>query len=148
MPIESKLGALGIVLPVPMQLPAGIRMPFSWVRVRGKRAYISGHIALNPDSSIAHPLGKVGTEVSTEEGYQSARLVALAHLASLQRQDRQARRYLSLIGGILGNCARYVARFDGGEGLWDSIDAGIVVDVAIGIAVAFDRACCWSCAAI
>ena len=29
--------------------------------------------------------GKVGAEVSAEEGYQSARLVALAHLASLKR---------------------------------------------------------------
>ena len=83
--IEGKLEALGLVLPAPMQVPAGIRMPFTWVRVRGKRAYISGHIALNQDGSIAEPLGKVGTEVSAEEGYQSARLVALAHLASLKR---------------------------------------------------------------
>jgi len=83
--IESKLEALGLVLPDPMQVPAGIRMPFSWVRIRGKRAYISGHIALNQDGSIAQPLGKVGAEVSADEGYQSARLVALAHLASLKR---------------------------------------------------------------
>jgi enamine deaminase RidA (YjgF/YER057c/UK114 family) len=83
--IEGKLEALGLVLPAPMQVPAGIRMQFSWVRDRGKRAYISGHIALNQDGSIAKPLGKVGTEVSAEEGYQSARLVALAHLASLKR---------------------------------------------------------------
>ena len=57
-------------------------MPFSWVRARGNRAYISGHIALNPDGSVAGPLGKVGAEVSAEEGYESARLVALAHLAA------------------------------------------------------------------
>jgi enamine deaminase RidA (YjgF/YER057c/UK114 family) len=55
------------------------------VRVRGNRAYISGHIPLNADGSIAQPLGKVGAEVSAEEGYHSARLVALAHLASLKR---------------------------------------------------------------
>ena len=60
-------------------------MPFSWVRVRGNRAYISGHIPLNEDGSIAHPLGKVGAEVSAEEGYQAARRVALAHLGSLKR---------------------------------------------------------------
>jgi enamine deaminase RidA (YjgF/YER057c/UK114 family) len=53
--------------------------------VRGNRAYVSGHIALNPDGSVAHPLGKVGAEVAAEEGYQSARRVALAHLASLKR---------------------------------------------------------------
>ncbi len=85
MQIEARLEALGLVLPAPMQAPAAMRLPFSWVRVRGNRAYISGHIAVNPDGSIAQPLGKVGAEVSVEEGYQSARGVALAHLASLKR---------------------------------------------------------------
>jgi enamine deaminase RidA (YjgF/YER057c/UK114 family) len=85
MRIEAKLEELGLVLPAEMQLPPGLRLPFAWVRVRGNRAYISGHVALNQDGSIAQPLGKVGTEVSAEEGYQSARLVALAHLASLKR---------------------------------------------------------------
>jgi enamine deaminase RidA (YjgF/YER057c/UK114 family) len=85
MHIEAKLEELGLVLPEPMQVPPGLRLPFAWVRARGNRAYISGHIALNADGSIAEPLGKVGAEVSAEEGYQSARLVALAHLASLKR---------------------------------------------------------------
>ena len=85
MHMEAKLEELGHVLPEPMQVPQGLRLPFAWVRVRGNRAYISGHIALNPDGSVALPLGKVGTEVTAEEGYQSARLVALAHLASLKR---------------------------------------------------------------
>ena len=62
-----------------------LRLPFSWVRVRGNRAYISGHIPLNADGSVAQPLGKVGAEVSAEEGYESAHLVALAHLGSLKR---------------------------------------------------------------
>ena len=56
--------------------------PFTWVRLRGNRAYVSGHIAQNQDGSIAEPLGKVGADVSAEEGYHSARLVALAHLAA------------------------------------------------------------------
>jgi enamine deaminase RidA (YjgF/YER057c/UK114 family) len=85
MHIEAKLEDLGLVLPEPMQVPQGLRLPFAWVRVRGNRAYVSGHIALNPDGSVAQPLGKVGAEVSADEGYQSARLVALAHLASLKR---------------------------------------------------------------
>jgi enamine deaminase RidA (YjgF/YER057c/UK114 family) len=85
MRVEAKLEELGLVLPEPMQVPSGLRMPFSWVRVRGTRAYVSGHIALNTDGSVAEPLGKVGVEVSAEEGYESARRVALAHLASLKR---------------------------------------------------------------
>jgi enamine deaminase RidA (YjgF/YER057c/UK114 family) len=85
MNIEAKLEGLGLVLPEPMQVPQGLRLPFAWVRLRGNRAYISGHIALNPDGSVAEPLDKVGAEVSAEEGYLSARRVALAHLASLKR---------------------------------------------------------------
>jgi enamine deaminase RidA (YjgF/YER057c/UK114 family) len=85
MHIEAKLEDLGLVLPEPMEVPEGLRLPFAWVRLRGNRAYISGHIALNPDGSVAQPLGKVGAEVTAEEGYQSARRVALAHLASLKR---------------------------------------------------------------
>ncbi len=85
MRIEARLEGLGLVLPELMRVPPDLRMPFSWVRVRGNRAYVSGHIALNTYGSVAEPLGKVGAEVSAEEGYESARLVVLAHLASLKR---------------------------------------------------------------
>ena len=83
--IESKLMSMGLYLPQPLQIPAGMRMPFAWVRARGNRAFISGHVAVNEDGSLARPLGKVGADVTPEEGYASARLVALAHLASLKR---------------------------------------------------------------
>jgi enamine deaminase RidA (YjgF/YER057c/UK114 family) len=53
--------------------------------VRGHRAYISGHVPQNLDGSLAEPLGRVGAEVTSEQGYQAARLVALAHLGSLKR---------------------------------------------------------------
>jgi enamine deaminase RidA (YjgF/YER057c/UK114 family) len=84
--ISSKLEALGLVLPEPIKPPPGIVLPFSWVRVRGNRAYVSGHIALKPDGSIAEPLGKVGAEVSQEQGYDAARHTALAILGSLKRE--------------------------------------------------------------
>jgi len=42
-------------------------------------------VTLVDHESLAQPLGKVGAEVTLEEGYASARLVALAHLASLKR---------------------------------------------------------------
>ena len=85
MNIEAKLAALGLELPEPLQPPAGIAFPFTWVRIRGNRAYISGHIPQNRDGSIAGPLGRVGAEVSVQDAYYSARLVALAHLGSLKR---------------------------------------------------------------
>jgi enamine deaminase RidA (YjgF/YER057c/UK114 family) len=86
MKIEAKLAEMGLTLPEPMQAPQGMRLPFAQVRVRGNRAYISGHGPLNADGSLAKPLGKVGAEVSLEQGYQAARLVALAILGSLKRE--------------------------------------------------------------
>lgn len=83
--IEAKLAGMGLVLPEPLKVPPHIKMPFAWVRVRGNRAFVSGHIAQNSDGSIAEPLGKVGADVTPEQGYESARLVALAHLGSLKR---------------------------------------------------------------
>jgi len=83
--IESKLHDLGLSLPQPLVLPAGVELPFSWVRVHGNRAYISGHAAQNADGSLASPLGKVGAEVSLEQARQSARLTALSILGSLKR---------------------------------------------------------------
>jgi enamine deaminase RidA (YjgF/YER057c/UK114 family) len=86
MKIEAKLAEMGLTLPEPMREPQGMRLPFAQVRVRGNRAYISGHGPLNADGSLAQPRGKVGAEVPLEQGYQAARLVALAILSSLKRE--------------------------------------------------------------
>jgi len=86
MRIEARLAELGLVLPSPLQTPAGVRLPFTNVRVRGNRAFVAGHGPLNADGSLAGPFGKVPTEVSVEQAYQSARLVCLALLASLKRE--------------------------------------------------------------
>jgi enamine deaminase RidA (YjgF/YER057c/UK114 family) len=84
--IESKLRALGLSLPAPLVLPAGATLPFPWVRVHGDRAFVSGHAPQNPDGTLAEPLGKVGAELSVEQGYEAARLTALAILGSLRRE--------------------------------------------------------------
>ncbi len=86
MHIEAKIGELGLVLPEPPQVPPGITLSFAWVRMRGNRAYFSGHGALNADGSIAELLGKVGGELSVDQGYNAARLTALSVLASLKRE--------------------------------------------------------------
>ncbi|TMF51353.1 MAG: RidA family protein [Chloroflexi bacterium] len=83
--IEKKLEELGLVLPEQLQAPAGIKLPFAFVRIHGNRAYISGHGPQAPDGTLAKPLGKVGAEVSLDEGYQAARIVALSILSSLKR---------------------------------------------------------------
>jgi hypothetical protein len=83
--IEERLRALGLALPPPIQLPPGIVFPFAFVRIVGRRALISGHGPQNPDGSLAQPLGKVGRELSVEQGYVAARLTALSILGSLSR---------------------------------------------------------------
>ena len=65
--IESKLAALGLTLPAPIRLPPGVVLPFAWVRVHGDHAYVSGHVALNADGSLAGLLGKVGAELTQEQ---------------------------------------------------------------------------------
>ncbi len=84
--IESKLAAMGLTLPASIKLPAGIKLSFPWVRIYGDRAIVSGHGALAADGALARPLGKVGEGLSMEQGYQSARLTALAILASLKAE--------------------------------------------------------------
>jgi enamine deaminase RidA (YjgF/YER057c/UK114 family) len=83
--IEQRLIALGLALPPPVKPPPGVVLPFQFVRLVGSRAYISGHSAQNPDGSIAGPFGKLGRELTVEQGYAAARLTALSILASLQR---------------------------------------------------------------
>lgn len=83
--IEKKLADKGLVLPPQLKFPQGIVLPFQFVRISQTRAYISGHLAQNADGSIAEPLGKVGREVTIDQGYALARLTALSILGSLQR---------------------------------------------------------------
>ncbi|WP_222853458.1 RidA family protein [Fodinicola acaciae] len=84
MRIERKLAELGLSLPAPLR-PTGVELPFPWVRVHGDRAFVSGHGPLAADGSLARPLGKVGDQVSAEQAYDAARLVALAMLSSLKQ---------------------------------------------------------------
>lgn len=86
MKVERRLEELGLVLPEQLNPPTGVVLPFLWVRVRGNRAYLSGHGPQAQDGSIAPPLGKVGAEVSIEEAYNAARLTALAMIGTLKRE--------------------------------------------------------------
>jgi hypothetical protein len=83
--IEARLERLGLVLPAPPRPPPGVVLPFRFVRVVSHRALISGHGPQNPDGTFAGPLGKVGRELSLEQGYAAARLTALSMLGSLKR---------------------------------------------------------------
>lgn len=83
--IAQRLADSGLVLPPSITPPPGVVLPFQFVRVVGRRALISGHGPLASDGTVAAPLGKLGREVTVEQGYAAARLTALAVLGSLQR---------------------------------------------------------------
>jgi hypothetical protein len=83
--VEQRLAELGLSLPPAFQPPVGVRLPFQRVRVIGSRALIAGHGPQQADGSEAGPFGKLGREVSVEQGYECARLTALSMLGSLSR---------------------------------------------------------------
>ena len=83
--IEARLSQLGLLLPPQLTPPPGIVLPFAFVRLIGDRALIAGHGPQSPAGPLAEPLGKLGRELSVEQGYAAARLTALSSLGSLQR---------------------------------------------------------------
>jgi hypothetical protein len=86
MSFEARLRELGLVLPAPTQPPPGVVLPFVWVRVVERRVLVSGHGPTDEGGRICGPFGKVGREVSVEQGYAAAKRVALAILASLRAE--------------------------------------------------------------
>jgi enamine deaminase RidA (YjgF/YER057c/UK114 family) len=102
--IEERLAALGLELPRPFSPPPGAKFPFSLVTLSGKTAYVAGHGPVDGSDVLAR--GKVGADVSPEEGYRAARLTALSILASLAQElgdlDRVSR-WVKVLGFV--NCA-------------------------------------------
>jgi enamine deaminase RidA (YjgF/YER057c/UK114 family) len=84
--IEARLAKIGLQLPPPVNAPAGLVLPFRFVRVVGNRALVSGHSPQAADGSVSGPFGKVGRELTVEQGYEAARLTALSMVGSLQRE--------------------------------------------------------------
>jgi hypothetical protein len=82
---EQRLIERGWVLPPAPVLPPGVSIPFEWVRVCGRRAFISGHGALSPEGAPQGPFGRVPSEVSLEDAQLSARGAVLSMLSSVRR---------------------------------------------------------------
>lgn len=75
--IEAKLAALGVILP-DAPAPAANYVPFV---VDGTTVYVSGQISSGPDGLIT---GKLGANVSIEDGATAARACAISLLAQLK----------------------------------------------------------------
>lgn len=84
--VLKKIENLGLVLPAPLQLPVGVVAKFPMARIIGNRCLLSGHGPLNEDGTIAQPLGKVGADLSLEQGVHAAQLTTLAMLSSLKSE--------------------------------------------------------------
>ena len=81
MRIRERLKALGLELPEPFVYPSKNR---TGCVVSRYLCYTSGHPP--PENFGVKTFGKVGAEVSEEEGYAAARATALGILASVERK--------------------------------------------------------------
>lgn len=84
--IDDRIAELGLELPPAIVPPPGVVLPFAAVRVIGDRAVFSGHGPQASDGSVSGPFGRVGEDVTLEEGYTAARLTTLSILGSLRRE--------------------------------------------------------------
>ncbi len=78
MSAEAKLAELNLQLP-PAPKPAGVYKP---LLVCGNMAFVSGHGPLLPDGSMI--TGRVGQDLDRQGGYDAARQVGLAVVATLR----------------------------------------------------------------
>lgn len=84
--IEKRIEELGLVLPAPLQIPPGLKVPLVMIKVLGKRVVVSGHGAQEENGSISQPLGRVGEDVSIEQATELAGKAALAMVGTIQRE--------------------------------------------------------------
>jgi enamine deaminase RidA (YjgF/YER057c/UK114 family) len=122
--IGDKLAELQLELPQPPSAPAGVVLPFKWVRVSGGHAYVSGHGPLDGGEVLVR--GKVGADVSPDRGNEAARLTALSMFASLERELGDLDRVTGWVKALgLVNCA---PGFTGTPGVINGF-SDLVIDV-------------------
>jgi enamine deaminase RidA (YjgF/YER057c/UK114 family) len=82
--IDDRLAELGLALPQPFAAPPGVEFKFDLVHVSGDLAYISGHLPM--DGTDVLMTGRVGGDLTLEQGQEAARLTTLSILASLKQE--------------------------------------------------------------
>lgn len=120
---EQRIQDLKLELP-PAPRPVAVYKP---VVVVDRIAYVSGHGPLKPDKTLI--IGRVGADLSLEEGKMAARQVGLAIIATLKDQgllDR-VRRVVKVLGmvnstpdfrehpAVINGCSELFAEFWGAE---------------------------------
>ncbi|MEO6547813.1 MAG: RidA family protein [Ferruginibacter sp.] len=79
MTADEKFAALNEILP-PAPKPMGVYKP---LLINGNHCYISGHGTLKADGTFI--IGRVGADISLEDGKLAAKQVGLAIIATLQK---------------------------------------------------------------
>lgn len=82
--IEERLGELALTLPAPLTAPPGATFNFRLVKLHAGLAYIAGHGPFDGPTPLVQ--GRLGDDLTVEQGYQAARLTALSMLASLKSE--------------------------------------------------------------
>jgi enamine deaminase RidA (YjgF/YER057c/UK114 family) len=80
MSFDARIAELNLQLP-PVSAPKGLYRPLV---VAGNLAYLSGHLPGKQDGTLIQ--GKIGVDLTMEEGKEAARAVGLAILATLRHE--------------------------------------------------------------
>jgi enamine deaminase RidA (YjgF/YER057c/UK114 family) len=99
MPVEQKLSELSLTLP---QTPPSKGI-YKKCLVVGDLLYVSGHVSINSDGSLIK--GKLGKDISDEDGKAAARQAGLAILGSIKEHFGnfdKIKRVVKLLGMV--NC--------------------------------------------
>jgi enamine deaminase RidA (YjgF/YER057c/UK114 family) len=101
---EERLGELGLELPATFAPPPGVEFKFDLVRVSGGVAYVSGHGPQDGPETLMS--GKVGADVTVEQGSEAARLTGLSIFQSLKQELGELDRVTGWMKALgLVNCA-------------------------------------------
>ncbi len=96
---DQRFEAMGLTLP-PAPKPLGVYKPFL---IDGSHVYVSGHGTVKEDGSLI--IGRVGSDLTAEDGKLAARQVGLAILATLKQNLgslNRIRRVIKVLGMV--NC--------------------------------------------
>ena len=102
--IEDRLAELGLDLPRSFAAPAGVEFRFERVRVSGGIAHVSGHGPQDGAETLVS--GRVGADVTVEQGHEAARLTALSVFRSLKDELDELDRVTGWVKALgFVNCA-------------------------------------------
>jgi YjgF/chorismate_mutase-like, putative endoribonuclease len=131
--VEAKLAEMGLVLPPPMEVLDGYQPKWRQVRLIGTRAVIAGHGPRGADGWPPGPGGKVGLDLTVEEGYEAARSTGLAVLGDLMREIGDLDRVIAWVRvlGMVNSAPGFVAQPQVIDGFTDLMIALYGEDSAI-----------------